>query len=279
MHELPSILALHASPVDKTLFPTWAHYMQRFLISGETSPPLLLFLLSAITVTVGGSIEASPPSDSVTSVSADLLLSPDGTYSLLSTSDLIHSSPYMVWGGSLPQASVDHSQLAAAVNKVAEAAQSRGIVGYLSVDLLTFIHPDTVSSLHPLYRHLGNPPPPPPQMCQELWAVDIDFGPSDTLVMQQLMTSLTTVQFSADSGQLVASQGKRYAVLSCRLRHTNLSIVQHDVFFRMCKAHLIGYHAEVSLDSTAMMYPHHIYPTSQQQGRCSILWGEAGGRG
>lgn len=177
---------------------------------------------------------------------------------------------------------MDHAQLAAAVSKIAEAAQSRGIVGYLSVDLLTFIHPDTVSASDGPkscvdYATVPSFGPHPLQMCQELWAVDIDFGPSDTLVMQRLMTSLTAVQFSAESGQLIASQGNRYAVLSSRLWHTNLSIVQHDVFFRMCKAHLIGYHAEVSPHLRAVMGSHLVHSTTcrQQRVHYSVLWREA----
>lgn len=83
-------------------------------------------------------------------------------------------------------------------------------------------------------------------MKQELWAVDIDFGPSDSLVMQQLMTALTGVRYCPTTGALLTREGeRRYAVLSSQLWHTNLSIVQHSVFFRMCKAHLIGYNKQV----------------------------------
>ena len=92
----------------------------------------------------GGTIEAGPPSDSVTGVSVDLLLAPDGSYSMLSTCDHIHSTPYSVWGGSMPQSSVDHIHLKTVIDRTARAAQSRGIVGYLSIDLVTFIHPETV---------------------------------------------------------------------------------------------------------------------------------------
>lgn len=88
------------------------------------------------------------------------------------------------------------------------------------------------------------------QMCQELWAVDIDFGPSDIWVMARTMSGITNVKFNPATGQLVVcgkEDERRYAVLSCHLWHSNLSIVQHDVFFRMCKSHLIGYHPKVTL--------------------------------
>ena len=85
-------------------------------------------------------------------------------------------------------------------------------------------------------------------MQQELWAVDIDFGPSDILVMAQTMSRITNVEFNPAIGQLLTVGGEkrqRYAVVSCHLWHSNLSIVQHDVFFRMCKSHLIGYNPKV----------------------------------
>lgn len=49
----------------------------------------------------------------------------------------------------MPQSSVEPDVLNAACKKVAEACKSRGIIGYLSVDFVTFIDSKTVSnSLH-----------------------------------------------------------------------------------------------------------------------------------
>ncbi len=33
--ELPGILAMWAEPVDRTLFPTWSHYLQEYLVAGK----------------------------------------------------------------------------------------------------------------------------------------------------------------------------------------------------------------------------------------------------
>lgn len=46
----------------------------------------------------------------------------------------------------MPQTSVPHSQLMSVVNSVAEECQSRGILGHLSMDFLTFIDPVSVST-------------------------------------------------------------------------------------------------------------------------------------
>lgn len=52
----------------------------------------------------------------------------------------------------MPQSSVEPDVLNAACKKVAEACKSRGIIGYLSVDFVTFIDSKTVSnSLHIIY--------------------------------------------------------------------------------------------------------------------------------
>ena len=66
--------------------------------------------------------------------------------------------------------------------------------------------------------------------------------------MVQTMSRITNVRFNPVIGQLVTAgkDERRYAVVSCHLYHSNLSIVQHDVFFRMCKSHLIGYQPKVS---------------------------------
>jgi len=95
-------------------------------------------------------IEASPPSDSVTTVSVSVLLEPgrDGAVQLVASGDQIHcGQQFSRWGLSYPQSSVDPTRLHEAVNRVARVCQARGIVGYLTVDFVTFIDPLLVSTV------------------------------------------------------------------------------------------------------------------------------------
>ena len=93
----------------------------------------------------GGVIEACPPSDSVTALTADMLIEPNGEMSIVSVGDQIHDdSLYTCWGLSVPQSSVEPEQLNDNLFKVAESCRARGVIGYFAVDFVTFIHPKTV---------------------------------------------------------------------------------------------------------------------------------------
>ena len=124
--ELPAILASYAHPVDKQLFPTWTGFLEEFYNQG-------------------GIIEGIPPSESTTSLTVDVFIQPDGGINVLSSGDQICSVPYKVWGVSIPQSSVPTHQLAEAVRGVATSCRARGIIGYLSIDFVTFIDPYSVS--------------------------------------------------------------------------------------------------------------------------------------
>lgn len=100
----------------------------------------------------GGVIEATPPSDSITSLTVDMLIEPTGRANVLCMGDQIHAeTPFSCWGVSMPQSSVEPDVLNAACKKVAEACKSRGIIGYLSVDFVTFIDSKTVSHSRHFY--------------------------------------------------------------------------------------------------------------------------------
>jgi len=96
-------------------------------------------------VITGGVIEAYPPSDSVTSITTNVRITPDGVISLLCTGDQICPEPFRVWGVSLPQCSVNPQLLEETCHCIAKACKARGIIGHFSINFVTFISPDTVS--------------------------------------------------------------------------------------------------------------------------------------
>lgn len=95
----------------------------------------------------GGIIEACPPSDSVTALSVNMLIEPDGATSVVSSGDQIHAGcEFRVWGYSVPQCSVPPDVLNEVCLRIGDACKSRTIVGYFTVDFLTFFNPRSVSS-------------------------------------------------------------------------------------------------------------------------------------
>ena len=91
-------------------------------------------------------IEACPPSESITALTVDMLIEPNGKVSLVSNGDQIHAeSQFSCWGVSIPQSSVEPELLNQVSINVGEACKARGVVGHFSVDFVTFIQPKTVS--------------------------------------------------------------------------------------------------------------------------------------
>ncbi|XP_069766577.1 IQ motif-containing protein H isoform X2 [Narcine bancroftii] len=227
--ELPRVLAEHAHPVNQEIFPTWEKFLKRFLCQG-------------------GVVEAYPPSDSVTNLTVDMLIEPTGEVSMVSCGDQIHSkSPLECWGTTVPQCSVDPSNLYSMCARIAEACKCRGVMGFFSIDLVTFIHPYTME--------------------QQVWATDLDLAYSDQLAMTQLMLFISNGKLTCENNtfevppkpkeekrrlrrpevaEKVETQTqlpfmKRYGVLSTQLKHASLSMVHYSVLFKIFKAHGIGF--------------------------------------
>ena len=75
-----------------------------------------------------------------------MVIEPTGRANVLCMGDQIHAeTPFSCWGVSMPQSSVEPDVLNEACKKVAEACKSRGIIGYMAIDFVTFIDPKTVS--------------------------------------------------------------------------------------------------------------------------------------
>ncbi|XP_031420660.1 IQ motif-containing protein H [Clupea harengus] len=224
LEEVPQLLAQHARPSNRTIYSTWEQFLAHFL-------------------RYGGVVEAYPPSESVTCLTVDLLVEPAGEVRVLCCGDQFHGpSGLEVLGSSVPQTSICPEALHRLCDRVGRACLDRGILGYLALDLVTFLHPSTME--------------------QQVWAIDLDLGYSNQLVLTQLTLALSGATLDCRTSRLEVSlpikeknatlslkEAKaqptpvtsRYAVIGSRLLHTNLSMVHYSVFFQMCKAQGIGF--------------------------------------
>uniref|UniRef100_A0A3B4TXE7 IQ motif containing H n=1 Tax=Seriola dumerili TaxID=41447 RepID=A0A3B4TXE7_SERDU len=233
LDEIPEWLARYARPAKTSCYPNWACFLKTFLRQG-------------------GVVEAYPPSDSVTCLTIDLLLEPGGEVTMLSCGDQLHSSCQLeAVGSTVPQTSVHPETLHSIGMRVGQACLQRLIVGYVSVDLATFLNHNTME--------------------QKVWAIDLDLTYSDQLAMTQMLLMMTKGTLNCRTGCLevpMPSREKccehqtaakppvvnRYAVIGSRLFHSNLSMLYHNVFFKMCKAHGIRFNMKRKQGTTFALY-------------------------
>ncbi|XP_031139132.1 IQ motif-containing protein H isoform X2 [Sander lucioperca] len=220
LDEIPEWLARYGQPAKTSCYPSWACFLKTFLRQG-------------------GVVEAYPPSDSVTCLTVDLLLEPGGEVTMLSCGDQLHGSCQLeAIGSTVPQTSVRPEILQSICMRVGQACLKRLIVGYVSVDLATFLNRNTME--------------------QKVWAIDLDLTYSDQLAMTQLLLMMTGGTLNCHTGclevptpitekccehQIAAKPPvvNRYAVIGSHMFHSNLSMLYHNVFFMVCKAHGIGF--------------------------------------
>lgn len=90
-------------------------------------------------------MEAYPPSDCVTCLTVDLLLEPGGEVTMLSCGDQLHGSCQLkTIGTTFPQTSIQPGTLHSICMRVGQACLQRHVIGYVSVDLVTFMDHKTM---------------------------------------------------------------------------------------------------------------------------------------
>ncbi|NWS61250.1 IQCH protein, partial [Chunga burmeisteri] len=243
--ELPGLLAQHVQPVNEKRFPTWEKFLQTFLSQG-------------------GVIEAFPLSENVTNLTVDMLIEPTGKIKIVSSGDQLHADgPLRSSGTTIPQCSVDPALLNSLCFKIGETCKSKGVLGYFSVDFVTFIHPQTME--------------------QQVWATDLDLCYSDQLALTQLMLYVTDGNLDCHSSRFEVSLGsktmksqhiqheetktpppisKRCTVASTQLRHSSLSVIYYNVLLQMCKAHGVGFDLQEKQGTVFILY--------EDQKRCRL---------
>ncbi|CAH8597971.1 unnamed protein product [Heterobilharzia americana] len=205
----------------------------------------------------GGVIEACPPTDEWTNLSVVIVILPNKAIRIVTSGDHLHSEDnFYTWGETIPLTSVAPRWVNHLSMELGSIMANKGVVGHVKIDFVTFIHPEKNE--------------------QTLWITGIKPGYTDLLAMTQLvlfatnttfeiatLTStgehqiiakppiiekkvnlqthrLTTTQCEHD-GEFQRKKLKRYAVMSTRLQHSNLTMIQYSVFFKICRANYIGY--------------------------------------
>ncbi|XP_005470723.1 IQ motif-containing protein H isoform X4 [Oreochromis niloticus] len=220
LDEIPEWLTHYAQPAKTSCYPNWACFLKTFLRQG-------------------GVVEAYPPSNSVTCLTVDLLLEPGGEVTMLSCGDQLHGGCKLEAIGSIvPQSSVHPETLNSICTRVGRACLQRCIVGYVSVDLVTFLDHNTME--------------------KKVWAVDLDITYSNQLAMTQMLLMMTGGTLNCRTGCLEAPipiREKCYehqivpkvpvenlcAVIGNHLVHSDLSMLYNKVFLMMCNAHGIRF--------------------------------------
>ncbi|XP_064013968.1 IQ domain-containing protein H [Pogoniulus pusillus] len=235
--ELPGLLAQHVQPVNEKRFPTWEKFLQTFLSQG-------------------GVIEAFPPSKNITNLTVDMLIEPTGEIKMVSSGDQLHADgPLRSSGTTIPQRSVDPTVLNSLCFKIGEACKSKGVLGYFSVDFVTFIHPQ--------------------RMEQQVWATDLDLCYSDQLALTQLTLYMTDGNLDCHSSCFELSLGankmksqciqheetktpfplsNRCAIASTQLRHSSLSGINYNLLLQMCKARGVGFDLQEKQGTVFILY-------------------------
>ncbi|PWA30501.1 hypothetical protein CCH79_00015298 [Gambusia affinis] len=233
LEEIPEWLIYYTQLAKCSRFQSWSEFMKFFLRQG-------------------GVVEAYPPSENVTHMTVDMLLEPSGEVTLLSWGDQLHGYCHLdIVGAIIPKTSVHLEILHSICMHVAHVCQQKCIMGYVSVGLATFVDHST--------------------MKQKIWGIDLEIGFSDQLAMTQMLLMATGGTLNWHTGcfevpmpvkekcseQEAAAKhlvDSRYAVVGIHLFHSNLSMLYHSMFFKMCKYNYIEFNKKENEGTVFALY-------------------------
>ncbi|KAI6659232.1 IQ domain-containing protein H-like isoform X2 [Oopsacas minuta] len=202
--ELPSFLLKNVKLADRSLHSNAQEFFDNFF-------------------QYGGTIEAMPPVANYTALTINLFIAPTGTIELISSGDQILSSPFKVWGVSLPQTSVNPIDLQKLIQTISDTILTHEIIGPVNFDLITFFQGDK----------------------QVTWLTGIKLCPSNYVGLVKMLNCISDGHFDTKSGHYLChieeNTVPKYAVLSNMLKHSNLALIRYSVLFQMFKAQGIVY--------------------------------------
>ena len=164
-----------------------------------------------------------PPVENYTALTINLFIAPNGDTNLICSGDQILSSPFKVWGISLPQTSIDPSHLNEVTQKISDTILTHEVIGHVSFDLITFLGGDN----------------------QVVWLTDIKLAPSTYTGLVKMLNCVSNGHFDTITGHYLSDTGgksvPKYSVVSNNLKHSNFSLIRYKVLFQMFKAQGIVY--------------------------------------
>ena len=167
-----------------------------------------------------------PPVENFTALSVNLFIAPNGTINLLSSGDQILSSPFKLWGVSLPQTSIEPQELERVTQLITDTLLTHEIIGSVNFDLVTFFEGDT----------------------QRIWLTDIKLCPSNYMGLVNMLKVVGRGHFDTKSGHYLCDiDGNlvpKFCVVSNQLKHSNFSLIRYKVLFQMFKAQGIVFGTE-----------------------------------
>ena len=204
MHQkIHKILPKKAVIAMPSLYQSWKEYLDAFCKRG-------------------GVIEAMPSTSVDThSPSVSFLIEPDGKIQVIGSYDRFNGKEFLNAGCFYPQTSLPDINLESLSNAVGQSLYSKGIMGYITVDLLSFPYKSEESS-HPLF-----------------WGIGLSCFLNNYTTYIQFFEFLMNGKLNTTSGQYSVQKGadieERHFMCLNHLHHPGLAALPYKTFFHMCR--------------------------------------------